>query len=214
MEVPNSFADMMTPITLVGSSIKLAPLTLAHLDRLCHIGLDPRLWQATTIQIQTREQMESYVRAALDAQSAGTALPFVIIDNRTGEIVGMTRYHSAVPEHRRVEIGFTWVAPERQRTTVNTESKYLLLRHAFEQLGCIRVEFKANAENEQSRRALLRIGAKEKGTLRNYRLSPSGQMFDLTVFSITSAEWPRVRSNLEAKLKNAMPLAIHAELQG
>jgi RimJ/RimL family protein N-acetyltransferase len=194
-------------VTLEGRYINLLPLTLAHLDRLCQIGLEPQLWQGTTIKVQTREEMDSYVRAALDAQGAGTGLPFVIVERDTGEIVGTTRYHSFVPEHKRVEIGFTWIAIPWQRTMANTESKCLLLRHAFEDLGCIRVEFKANSQNEQSRRALLRIGAKEEGTLRNYRLSPSGQMFDLTIFSITSSEWPQVRCNLESKLGHAVPSA-------
>jgi RimJ/RimL family protein N-acetyltransferase len=195
----------MTPVNLEGQRSTLVPLTLAHMDRLCAIGLDPRLWQATTIQIQSREQMSSYIRAALDAQSAGTALPFVIVERNSGQIVGTTRYHSFAPDHRRVEIGFTWIAPPWQRTVINTESKYLLLRHAFEELSCIRVEFKSNAGNEQSRRALLRIGAKEEGTLRSYRISTSGQVFDMTVFSITSAEWPQVRTNLEGQLKRATP---------
>jgi RimJ/RimL family protein N-acetyltransferase len=193
----------MLPMTLEGRFIELVPLSLAHLDRLCHIGLEPRLWQGTTIKVQTRDAMESYVRAALDAQHAGTALPFAIVEQSTGEVVGTTRYHSAVHAHRRIEIGFTWVAMPWQRTLVNTESKYLLLKHAFDALGCIRVEFKANAENDQSRRALLRIGASEEGTLRNYRISPTGKTFDLTVFSITSTEWPQVRANLETKLTGA-----------
>jgi RimJ/RimL family protein N-acetyltransferase len=192
--------SVMMPVTLDGQFVNLVPMTLAHLDQLCRIGLEPRLWQDTTITVATREDMASYVRAAVDAGSAGTGLSFVITERSTGEIVGSTRYHSAVPEQRRIEIGFTWISVPWQRTIVNTESKYLLLRHAFDQLGCMRVEFKANATNEKSRRALLRIGAKEEGTLRNYRLAPSGATFDLTVFSIVAAEWPQVRGHLEAKL--------------
>jgi RimJ/RimL family protein N-acetyltransferase len=191
---------MITPVTLQGLSVCLVPLTLAHLDRLCAIGLDARLWQSTTIQISSREQMEAYVCAALESQKTGTALPFVVVERSTGEVVGMTRYHSAVPEQKRVEIGFSWVSPTWQRTVVNTESKYLLLHHACEILDCVRVEFKANVENEKSLRALVRIGAKQEGVLRCYRVTPSGVTYDLALFSIIASEWPQVRSRLESML--------------
>ena len=193
---------MMTPITLEGSLVSLVPLTLAHLDGLCTVGLDPRLWQATTIRVSSRTEMEAYVGDALETQKTGTALPFVIVERGTDRIVGMTRYHSAAPQQKRIGIGPSWVSPAWQRSGVNTEAKYLLLRNAFEKLDCVRVEFLANVGNEQSRRALLRIGAKEEGVLRCYRIAPSGAAFDLTAFSIIAAEWPQVRSNLETKLYN------------
>jgi RimJ/RimL family protein N-acetyltransferase len=191
---------MITPVTLEGSTVSLVPLTLSHLDQLCDIGLDVRLWRATTIQVSSREQMEAYIGDALAAQMNGTTLPFVIIERSFGRIVGMTRFHSAVPEQRRIEIGFSWVSHARQRTCVNTEAKYLLLRHAFERLNCVRVEFKANVENEQSCRALARIGAIREGILRCYRVAPSGATFDLALFSIIAADWPHVRCNLELML--------------
>ena len=191
----------IAPLTLEGTQIRLVPMTPAHLDDLCVIGLEPQLWRATTIQVQTKADMEAYVRAALEAQRAGTALPFVIVERKSGAVVGATRYHSIVPEHRRLEIGFTWIAPPWQRTFVNTEAKYLMLKHAFEALGCVRIEFRADRENAQSCRALLRIGARQEGVLRSYRVSPQRGIRDLAVFSIIALEWPQVRVTLEQKLK-------------
>lgn len=141
------------------------------------------------------------MRWALDAGSAGTALPFVIIDLATGRLVGTTRFHSIVPDHKRLEIGFTWIAVPWQRTAVNTEAKYLMLRHAFETMGFIRVEFRADAENDQSRRALVRIGAREEGVLRRYRISARRGIRDLAVYSIVDSEWPQVRNRLETLLE-------------
>jgi N-acetyltransferase len=189
-----------TTLTLEGSTIRLVPMSRDHLADLCAVGLDPTLWQSTTIRVASAAEMAMYVLSALEAAKAGTALPFVIVDRGTKTIIGTTRIHSIVPEHRRVEIGFTWIARPWQRTKVNTESKYLLLKHAFEAMGCIRVEFKTDSENEPSRRALLRIGAREEGTLRNYRVSAHRGIRHLSVYSIIDTEWPIVRSNLEAKL--------------
>jgi N-acetyltransferase len=188
-------------LILEGSAIRLVPLTLAHLDELCAIGLEPQLWRATTIEVKTRAEMEAYVRAALSARDAGAALPFVIVRRETGAVIGTTRFHSMVPLHKHGEIGFTWIALPWQRTGVNTEAKYLLLRHAFEVMGWIRVEFRADAENEPSRRALRRIGAREEGILRHYRISAHRGIRDLAVYSIIESEWPHVRAGLEAKLK-------------
>lgn len=184
------------PVTLEGRQVRLVPMALSHHAALSAIGLDPALWRYTTIRVETPDEMREYMESALAAQAAGTALPFVIELCATGEIVGTTRYHSIVDEHRRLEIGFTWIAAPWQRTTVNSESKYLLLRHAFETLGCERVEFKAAAENEPSRRALLRIGAKEEGTLRHFVLSKHKGPCDVRVFSIIAPEWPRLRTQL------------------
>lgn len=184
--------------------IRLVPLSRDHLADLCAVGLDPALWQATTIAVTSAAEMAAYVLSALEAAKAGTALPFVLVDRGTKTIVGTTRIHSIVPEHRRAEIGFTWIARPWQRTKINTEAKYLLLKHAFEAMGCIRVEFKTDSENEQSRRALHRIGAREEGTLRNYRVSMHRGIRHLSIYSIIESEWPTVRSNLAAKL-NADP---------
>jgi len=200
---------MIAPFNLEGAAIRLTPLKVEHFEELCAIGLEPSLWRWTTIEVRSRADMESYVRSALDAQSGGTALPFVIVDRVTGRLVGTTRFHSIVPEHKRLEIGFTWIALPRQRSGVNTEAKYLMLRHTFEAMKFIRVEFRADADNEQSRRALVRIGASEEGVLRSYRISAHRGIRDLAVYSIIDSEWPQVRATLEAKLKNEPNKAAH-----
>lgn len=191
---------MIFPFSLAGSLIRLTPLSLGHLDALCASGLEPSLWQATTIQLLTRGDMEAYVRAALDAQMRGTAMPFAILERSTGKLIGSTRFHSVDVAHRHLEIGFTWLSLPWQRTAANTEAKYLMLRHAFESMGYIRVEFRADAENEKSRRALKRIGAFEEGTLRHFRISPHRGIRDMVVYSIVREEWPGIRSDLELKL--------------
>jgi RimJ/RimL family protein N-acetyltransferase len=188
------------PLTLKGAHIRLEPLLLSHHSDLCQIGLDKRLWQSTTIRLQTPDDVLSYIQNALQAQIEGTAVPFVIIENSSNQIIGSTRYHSINQIHRRVEIGFTWIAVEWQRTVVNTEAKYLMLRHAFEELGCVRVEFKADSSNEQSRNALIRIGAKHEGILRSYLISPHKGVRDVALFSITTDDWPTVKTNLKKKL--------------
>jgi N-acetyltransferase len=194
---------LIEPITLAGTYVRLVPLALAHHLQLCAIGLDPELWQQTTIRVQTPAEMVRYIQAALESQAAGTALPFVMLLQATGELVGTTRYHSIVRDHRRLEIGFTWVGRPWQRTPVNTESKYLLLKHAFEHYRCQRVEFKADSRNERSCRALLRIGATREGTLRQYMLSSHKGVRDVALFSIIDSEWPQVKARLEQRLYSA-----------
>ena len=191
------------PTVLEGVHIRLAPLTIAHHIDLCEVGLDERLWRYTTIRVQTKEDMLWYIETALQEQAAGTALPFVILVKNSGKVIGTTRYHSINKMHRRLEIGFTWIAVECQRTCVNTEAKYLLLKQAFEQYGCIRVEFKADSSNEPSCRALLRIGATQEGILRNYVISSHKGARDMALFSILDSEWAEVKANLERKLEGA-----------
>jgi RimJ/RimL family protein N-acetyltransferase len=188
------------PITLEGATIRLVPLALTHHPQLCAVGLDPALWQQTTIRVQTPAEMLRYLQTALDGQAMGTALPFAIMMQATGELVGTTRYHSIVRDHRRLEIGFTWVGRPWQRTPVNTESKYLLLKHAFEHYRCQRVEFKADSQNERSCQALLRIGATREGTLRQYMLSSHRGVRDVALFSIIDTEWLQVKAQLEQRL--------------
>ncbi|HST20082.1 MAG TPA: GNAT family protein [Blastocatellia bacterium] len=193
-------AMSVEPITLEGAHIRLAPLSMAHHAQLCEIGLDERLWRSTTIQLQTSEDMFKYIQTALQNQAEGNALPFVIIEKDSDKLVGTTRYHSINRAHRRLEIGFTWIAVEWQRTRVNTEAKYLMLKHAFEQCKCVRVEFKADSRNQRSSRALIRIGAKQEGVLRKYMVSDHKGTRDLALFSIIDTEWPEVKANLERKL--------------
>jgi RimJ/RimL family protein N-acetyltransferase len=190
------------PVTLEGNFVRLEPLQeVRHLPGLCAIGLDPDLWSLVPYQVTTPEEMREYIRHALEAETAGAALPFVKIEKSTGRVVGSARYMNIDMANRRVEIGATWIGAPWQRTAINTESKYLLLRHAFETLGCIRVELKTDALNERSRKAILRIGAKEEGTLRQHMLTWSGRRRDTVYFSILDSEWPGVKANLEEKLK-------------
>jgi RimJ/RimL family protein N-acetyltransferase len=173
---------------------------MEHHARLCEVGLDEALWRWTTTLIRTPEEMRAYLEAALAEEAAGVSLPFVTIERASGRIVGSTRYGNIDPANRRVEIGWTWVGRDWQRTFVNTEAKYLMLRHAFETLGCIRVEFKTDSLNERSRNALLRIGAREEGTFRNHMIVHDGRLRHSVYFSIIDSEWPEVKAALEEKL--------------
>src|SRR5215216_4862584 len=157
------------PITLEGRHIRLEPLTLQHLAAFCKAG---REWDLTP------EKVRDGIAAALRQQASGSALPFATVERSSGQVVGGTRFLHIVPEHRRLEIGSTWIAKPWRRTAINTEAKFLMLEHAFERLGCVRVEFVADALNETSRRAILRLGAKEEGTFRNYLVGAEGEIHD------------------------------------
>jgi len=189
------------PVVLDGVHVRLEPLSLDHLRALIAIGLEPDLWRWTTQVVRTPEEMEEYVRGALAEQAAGRALPFATVEKPAGRVAGSTRFAAIEPLHRRVEIGWTWLASPWQRTVLNTEAKYLMLRHAFERWGCVRVEFKTDVLNTQSRQALLRIGAKEEGILRSHIITATGRVRDTVYFSVTAPEWPAVRAALEAKLQ-------------
>src|SRR5260221_8026378 len=141
--------------------------------------------------------MRAYVESALDAQRRGTALPLVIVDRRGGEIIGSTRYASIDTENRRLEIGWSWIAPRFQRTAATTEAKQLLLTHAFETLGAIRVEFKTDAFNARSRAAIVRLGAVEEGTFRRHRILANGRVRETVYYSITDGDWPAAKARLE-----------------
>jgi len=188
------------PVTLEGRHVRLEPLSLAHQDGLCAVGLDAELWRWAQTSLVTPADMRAYIETALAWQAQGTALPFAILARATGQVVGSTRYANIECADRRLEIGWTWIARAAQRTPVNTEAKYLLLRHAFEVLECIRVEFKTDVLNERSRAALLRIGAKQEGVLRSHMITASGRVRDSVYFSIVAAEWPAVKAGLEGKL--------------
>jgi N-acetyltransferase len=190
-----------SPVVLEGTVVRLEPLTLHHLDALCAVGLEPSLWALTTSRIATRGDMQRYVEAALDEQAVGSALPFATVERATNTVVGSTRYGNIVPQHRRAEIGWTWIAPRWQRTAVNTEAKYLMLRHAFDVMACRRVELKTSALNARSRAAMLRIGATEEGTLRRHMVQPDGSARDSVYFSVIDEEWPAVRERLEEMLR-------------
>jgi N-acetyltransferase len=187
-------------ITLDGKHVRLEPLTQAHHAQLCAVAFDDELWKLTTTIIRTPDDMKKYIDAALKDFSDGKALPFAIIDKSSNKAVGSTRFGNIERAHHRLEIGWTWIAREWQRTAVNTEAKYLLLSHAFDTLGCMRVEFKTDSTNSRSRNALMRIGAKEEGVFRNHMITPGGRIRHSVYFSIIDSEWPEVKNELEKKL--------------
>jgi RimJ/RimL family protein N-acetyltransferase len=189
-------------VTLCGRIVRLEPLTVDHVEALCQVGLEPDLWRWIPVPVTTAEEMRAYVVAALAERSRGVSLPFVIVDQATNQVIGSTRYANIDPSHRRLEIGWTWLATVHQRTGANTEAKLLLLTHAFEALGANRVEFKTDALNEKSRRAILRLGAQEEGTFRKDKITASGRVRDTVYFSIIDTEWLAIKARL-ARLLNS-----------
>lgn len=192
---------IVQPVTLTGEHVQLEPMLAAHRAALAEVGLDEDLWKWILDPVRTPEEMKAYIDAALDQQTRGVSLPFTIVERASGKIVGSTRYANIERVHRRVEIGWTFVARPWQRTAVNTECKYMLLKHAFETLGCIRVELKTDSLNERSRAAILRIGAKEEGIFRNHMITASGRIRHSVYFSVMDSEWPVVKRRLEEKLQ-------------
>jgi N-acetyltransferase len=191
------------PVLLEGKVVRLEPLSLDHLAALCEVGLDEELWRWIPSPVRNRDEMREYIESALESQRQGTALPFATIERASSRAVGCTRYGNLDLANRRVEIGWTWVGRAWQRTAVNTEAKYLMLRYAFESLGCIRVELKTDSLNERSRNAILRLGAREEGTLRNHMITSSGRLRHTVYFSILDSEWPAVKAHWEEKLDRA-----------
>ncbi len=188
------------PVTLEGDHVRLEPLSLAHHAALCAVGFDEDIWCWTTSHVTTPDEMRAYIETALKWQADGPALPFAIVDRSSGTAIGSTRFANADLANRRAEIGWSWLGRQWQRTAANTESKYLLLRHGFETLRLMRVEFKTDSLNERSRAALLRIGAKEEGTLRNHMVHWSGRIRHSVYYSVIDGEWPAVKAGLETKL--------------
>ncbi|MBP6795485.1 MAG: GNAT family N-acetyltransferase [Saprospiraceae bacterium] len=189
------------PITIEGNHILIKPLTLQDRDPLVQAASDGSLWNLWYTSVPTPEKMESYILTALAEQDEKKSLPFIIIRKKDQKIVGTTRYMNIETVIRRLEIGSTWYAKSSQRTGVNTECKYLLLKHAFESLGCLAVELRTHWINHQSRAAIERLGAKLDGVLRNHRMASDGTMRDTVVYSILNTEWPMVKSHLEFKLR-------------
>ena len=191
----------LTPVTLEGAHVRLEPLTQGHADALSRAAADPSIWTWFTEPLDTPEAMRAWIEAALVLQRAGTALPFVTVERATNTVIGSTRFGAISPADRRVEIGWTWIAPAWQRTAINTEAKLLMLRHAFEQMGCTRVEFKTDQLNERSRAAIRRLGATQEGTLRSHIVTASGRVRDTVYYSILASEWAAVEARLIERLK-------------
>ena len=193
---------VVSPMMLEGAHVRLEPLARVHLAGLAEVGLDEELWRWIPSPVRTQEEMAAYIETALGEQERGESLPSAIAEKTTGRAIGSTRYGNIDRTHHRVEIGWTWVAREWQRTAVNTEAKYLLLKHAFETLGCMRVELKTDALNAPSRAAILRIGAREEGIFRNHMITASGRIRHTVYFSIIDSEWPAAKARLEAILSS------------
>jgi RimJ/RimL family protein N-acetyltransferase len=205
-----------SPITLEGRHVWLEPLTQAHAESLVSAAGDGELWKSTVTVVPSRDTVADYIRAALDGQAQGRELPFVIIrkplecadlaiptgQDRTPnyDVVGTTRFYEISLVDRRAAIGYTWLAASAQRTPINTECKLLLLTHAFESWNCFRVELITDVLNEQSRAAILRLGAKQEGILRKHLILPSGRIRDSVVFSVIDEEWLEVKARLMARL--------------
>lgn len=193
--------DWVQPVTLQGSIVRLEPLAAEHLDGLAEVAFDPSIWRWTLARPTDIAGLRTWLDGALAGAAAGTELPFATIDAGTGRPIGSTRFMSIVPEHRRLEIGWTWVAPAWQRRGANQEAKYLQLRHAFDSLQANRVEFKTDSLNEKANPALLAIGATFEGTFRNHMVMPDDRLRHSNYYSVTSDEWPHVKSRLEARIR-------------
>jgi RimJ/RimL family protein N-acetyltransferase len=190
------------PIVFEGKHVRLEPMTEAHISGLAQIGLGQDFWQFMLYgDMNTEEDMVNWVRDILARAEKGTDLPFVAIHLASGRIAGATRYLNIMPKDHGLEVGGTWYGLEFQRTPVNTECKYLLMRHAFETLRCIRVQLKTDLLNVRSQKAIERIGAKKEGVLRNHMILPDGRIRDSVFYSILDTEWPQVKKKLEEMMK-------------
>jgi RimJ/RimL family protein N-acetyltransferase len=189
------------PVTLTGRVVRLEPLSEAHVPDLTIAGQDESIWRYMLYGIvRTEAQMREWVREILSRQAHGTDLPFAVIHLEAGRAIGSTRYLDIRHDDRGLEVGGTWYGVAYQRTAVNTECKYLLLRHAFEGLGCLRVQLKTDLRNERSQKAIERIGAVKEGVLRNHMILPDGSIRHSVFYSIIDSEWPGVKAQLEEKL--------------
>jgi len=195
--------NIVTPVTLAGSTIRLEPIRTEHAELFWEIAkndLDD-IFRWIPYRMRTPEDFQQAVTKALQEQERGESVVFATVENASARVIGSTRFMNIDRNNRRVEIGSTWIAPAWQRTAVNTEAKYLMLRHAFEVWQCLRVELKTDALNQKSRNAILRLGAKEEGTLRRHVVTWTGRVRDSVYFSILDAEWPEVKARLEEKLR-------------
>jgi RimJ/RimL family protein N-acetyltransferase len=189
----------LEPITLKGQHATLEPLTSQHLDEATEAVRDGDMWQLWYTAIPAPDKMQAEIARRLDLQAKGLMLPFAV-RTPTGQFAGMTTYMNVDAANRRVEIGSTWYRKSVQRGGLNTECKLMLLGHAFEQLDCIAVEFRTHFFNQQSRKAIERLGAKQDGILRSHQIAPNGSLRDTVVYSIVASEWPAVKAHLQFQL--------------
>lgn len=194
-------SPILEPVTLAGKIVRLEPLTQTHHDDLANAIQDGELYRLWYTAAPSPEGMQKEIARRLALHAAGSMLPFAVIDTANNKAVGMTTYMNIDAPNRRVEIGSTWYAKSVQRTGLNTEAKLLLLAHAFDTLDCIAVEFRTHFLNQQSRRAIERLGAKLDGILRNHSLAANGTLRDTVVYSVIASEWPTIRTHLQWQLE-------------
>lgn len=191
------------PIVLNGEVVRLEPLELRHAPDLLQAAADKTIWNYMPLSgFPDLTAVETWIRDSMASQAAGTDLAFAIVQKETGVAVGSTRYMDIRRAHRGMEIGWTWLAPGVQRTRVNTETKYLLLKHAFEDLGAVRVQLKTDARNTRSQRAIERIGGVMEGAHRSHMVTWDGHVRDTIYYSILDSEWPAVKERLTAMMSS------------
>lgn len=193
------------PTVLEGAHVRLEPLARGHADDLAEAARDPLIWRWLPVQIASRQDLETWIDEALVASAAGVEHAFAVVDRQTGRAVGSTRYMDITPSHRGAEVGWTWYARSAWGGIVNPESKLLLLSHAFEEWGAIRLYFKTDSLNERSRAAIARLGAIYEGDLRNHRIRPDGTYRHSSYYSILNSEWPAVKAGLERRIASLSP---------
>jgi RimJ/RimL family protein N-acetyltransferase len=200
----------ITPVTLQHSTVRLDPIRREHWQELWKVAKDSLedTFRWIPYSMRSAKDFEGWMDKALSEQERGESLVFATVEKASGKLIGSTRFMNIDRANRRVEIGSTWIAPRWQRSAINTEAKYLMLRHAFEQWGCIRVELKTDALNQKSRNAILRIGAKEEGTLRQHMITYTSRRRDTVYFSVIEGEWPEVKAKLEARMGGKFVSAI------
>jgi N-acetyltransferase len=191
-----SFKQLPSPCELVLAGLRLEPLELGHVRELSEAAADGELWRLRVTSVPTPQDTEQYIQQALDGQSLGHMLPFVVRNTQSGQVLGSTRYHDIVPNVARLEIGYTWYRLSAQRTKVNTICKLLLLTHAFETLGANTVGWRTDNFNFASQRAIERLGAKRDGILRGHALRRDGTVRDTVMYSVTAGEWPEIKAHL------------------
>lgn len=196
----NAFATALGPVTLSGRFVHLEPLGPAHLEGLLEAAQDERIWTWLPKTLASESAMREFVDEAVARTRAGTEFPFAVVLAESGRVVGASRYMDVAPESRGLEIGWTWYAPDMWGTCVNPEAKLLLMRHAFEECGAIRVYFKTDEKNARSRAAIAKLGAQFEGILRNHRIRPDGTYRGSAVYSVVDTEWPDVKAGLESRL--------------
>ncbi|MFH0134188.1 GNAT family N-acetyltransferase [Variovorax sp. VaC1] len=187
--------------TLAGPRVLLRPLLASDAPALVDAAADGELWNLPFTVVPSAATVDAYLRTALDGRAVGTVMPFATVIRDTGRVIGSTRFWKIDRNNRKLEIGSTWIAASWQKTFVNTEAKYLMLRHAFEDMACVRVQLTTDEINAKSRAAILRLGAKQEGIVRNERIMPDGRKRNSVRFSIIDDEWPQVKARLEERLR-------------